>query len=223
MEHLSERKMTKICKLLMKQNEEEEKLKKYKVANENVKKYNEIAQLKIKGKKINKKLDEIKEKMKMFETIKTVEVSANDEEYELKYDCEGDEDEDGKDKRVERFRCDFEECKQSYKRKEKLSQHFTSHFTGELTCKQCNATFTSKESLKRHLLIHENKRQFKCPHEGCDKTFNTRDGFNSHKTVHSENKLFKCTFDGCDYVTNIHGYERRYLKAHIKRVHLKKK
>ena len=150
-----------------------------------------------------------------------------------------------------------------------------------MTCKQCNATFTLKDDLKRHLLLHENERQFKCPHEGCDKIFNTKDDLDQHKVVHLENKLFKCndcsfktnycsnlnehiktkhtrqglvkckwpgchkeftkkylyshmkthrktnhfkcTFDGCDYVTNIHGYEQRYLKAHIKRVHLKKK
>ena len=61
MEYLSEIAMRKICKILIQQNDEEKKkLKKYKVANGNVKKYNKIAQLKLKGKIRNENLNEIK-------------------------------------------------------------------------------------------------------------------------------------------------------------------
>lgn len=43
MEHLSKIQLRRICKILIRQNDEEKKkLKKYKVVNGNVKKYNEI-------------------------------------------------------------------------------------------------------------------------------------------------------------------------------------
>ena len=45
-----------------------------------------------------------------------------------------------------------------------------SHFTDELTCRKCEITFGCKQSLKNHLLIHENQRQLKVvTNEGCDK------------------------------------------------------
>ena len=57
-------------------------MKKYKQVNRNNKIYNEIAQLKIKEKKKNKKLDEAKEKIKMFEAIKKkIKVNVKDENY----------------------------------------------------------------------------------------------------------------------------------------------
>lgn len=50
-----------ICKILIKQNNEKvKKLKKNKVVNGNVKKYNKIAQMKINGKNDNEKLNKIK-------------------------------------------------------------------------------------------------------------------------------------------------------------------
>lgn len=87
------------------------------------------------------------------------------------------------------------------------------HFTNEFTCKQCNVTIAHKERLKRHLLSHENKRQFKYPHEGCWKTFNTKDGVNNHKVVHLENNF--CNY--CSIQTN----RLKSLDNHIKGKHTK--
>ena len=73
-------------------------------------------------------------------------------------------------------------------------QHFTNHFTGELTCEQCNVTFTRKCGLKINLLIHESKRQFKCPQDECDRTFNTKHRLKEYEVVHLKNKLFRCNY-----------------------------
>ena len=212
MEHLSEISMRRICKILMQRNnEEEKKLRKYKVVNRNIKKYNKIGQLKIKGKITNEKFNEIAKKIKIFDAIKRMEVNVED--YKMKYDCEED-DQDVKDNdKVERFNCKFEACKQSYKHKNKFVEHFINHLTDEFTCKQCNSKFTLKDTLNRHLLLHENKRQIKCLHEGCSKTFNTKIGLNQHKVVHLENKLFKC--NDCSFETN----RSFILNNHIKGKH----
>lgn len=69
-----------------------------------------------------------------------------DEEYNVEYWQEKDV-KDGE----ERFTCDYEDCKQSYKQK--------CHFTEELTCKKCGKTFGIKNDLKNDLLSHESKRQ----------------------------------------------------------------
>ena len=215
MNHLGKKSLIRICKVLIKQNDDEEKkLKKYKMVNGNVKKYNGTAQLKITWKKNKENFNGINKIIKIFETIKIMKVNIKDENYKLKYNYE-ENDEDVQNNKVERFNCGFEGCKQSYKCKEQFLYHFRSHFTGELTCKQCNVTFKQKEGLRHHLLSHENKRQFICPNQGCDKAFNNKGNLNQHKVVHLKNKL-QCNY--CSYKTN----HLRYLKEHIKGRHTKR-
>ena len=215
MEYLSKIAMRRICKILIEQDgEEKKKLKKYKVANGNVKKYNKIAQLKLKEKIRNEKLSETNKKIKMFDAIKRMKVNVKDEDYKVKSNCE-EEDEDIQVGRIKRFNCDFEGCKKTYQGKGKFTEHFISHFTGEIKCEQCNATFTFKSGLENHLLVHENKRKFKCPHEGCNKTFNTEMILNQHKLVHLQNKLYQCNY--CSFKTN----RRENLDYHIKAKHMK--
>ena len=84
--------------------------------------------------------------------VEVEDKDKNDEEY----DC--DDVEDSNDGRDEGFNCDFKGCKRSYKRKGEFLQHFKSHFTGDLTCKQYGMTFRFKVLLNRHLLVHENKK-----------------------------------------------------------------
>ena len=113
-------------------------------------------------------------------------MKVNEDKNEGKYDCEDKE--DGKRKN---FICDFEGCSQSYKRKKDYAFDFKCHFIGELTCKQCGMAFKFQHVLRSHLLIHENKRLFKCLHKGCGKTFNTKNDLRSHQVVHLNNKQFK--------------------------------
>ena len=46
----------------------------------------------------------------MFDAIKMMKINVNDEDCNLKYDCE-EYDEDVQDDRNKRFNCDFEGCK----------------------------------------------------------------------------------------------------------------
>ena len=59
-------------------------------------------------------------------------------------------------------------------------------FTGKLTCKQCNITFTLKCELENHLLTHKNKRQSKCQHESCNKPFKWPHQSPTHKARFSQ-------------------------------------
>ena len=50
------------------------------------------------------------------------------------------------------------------------------------------------------MLIHENKRQFQCQHEGCGKRFNFKMNLIQHQVVHKEENWFKCEY--CSHETN---------------------
>lgn len=139
MNHLGEPLLIKICKILIKQNNEEEKrLKKYKMVNANIKLYNESLQKEIIGK--NEKLEKMN---KVKESIEKMKV--NEDKDEGKYDCEN---KDGKSKI---FICDFEGCSQSYNSKKNFAFDFTCHFIGELTCKQYGLAFKFQHVLRSHL------------------------------------------------------------------------
>ena len=141
-----------LCKCFIRSNnEDEEKMKKYKQVNENIKLYIEVAQQKIKEKNRKKILEEMKEI-----EMKEMEVNVKEED-ENENDCHEDIDQDDTD---ERFICDFEGCKQVYKKKEQFVYHFKSHFTGSLTCKECGQMFGLNQN-KQRMLSHKNKNKNK--------------------------------------------------------------
>ncbi|CAM9098855.1 unnamed protein product, partial [Lampetra planeri] len=55
-------------------------------------------------------------------------------------------------------------------------------------CSLCEATFNRKDKVKRHMLIHEPYKKYKCPfrtHVGCTKEFNRPDKLKAHILSHS--------------------------------------
>ena len=101
--------------------------------------------------------------------------NAKDQDYE--------EDTQDTSNKVERFTCDVEGCKRSFRFKNDFLVHFRCHFTDELTCNQCNVTFTLKNGLGIHLLLHKNKWQFQCQHEGCEKLLIPKLAWSFHKVL----------------------------------------
>ena len=111
----------------------------------------------------------------MYDAIKMVKINVGDKNYKNVYE---EDDERYKMIRQRDSIVNLKVANNHIEIKEFFSQHFTSHFTSEFTYKQCNLKSTLKSGLKNHLLLHKNKRQFKCSHESCDKTFNTKSGLN---------------------------------------------
>ena len=60
------------------------------------------------------------------------------------------------------------------------------------TCDECGNKFTSKSSLKAHIMaVHKRKRPFKCTK--CEATFNYKTAVTRHTAiVHDGKKPFKC-------------------------------
>ncbi|KAL7633198.1 UNVERIFIED_CONTAM: hypothetical protein RMT77_016568 [Armadillidium vulgare] len=75
-----------------------------------------------------------------------------------------------------------------------------------LSCRNCNFSFKSKDELKTHLKTH-NRRRFKCAH--CSYECNLKYRLKRHMLTHSNIKLFKCC--DCSYECN----RKSNLKAHM--------
>jgi uncharacterized Zn-finger protein len=55
-------------------------------------------------------------------------------------------------------------------------------------CNVCDAAFNRRDKLKRHKLVHDPIKRFKCPfkaHTGCPKEFNRPDKLKAHILTHS--------------------------------------
>mgnify|MGYP002716455416 FL=1 len=94
----------------------------------------------------------------------------------------------------EMFECS--ECKQVFKYKQLLLQHVQNVHEGHraYTCDVCWATFSSKNSLRNHRVIHLSLRY---PCEECGNEFKGRSGLYLHKQrVHRGKKDFECDYCG---------------------------
>ena len=76
-------------------------------------------------------------------------------------------------------------------------------------CLYCQKTFTRKDSLQRHLLLHTKLHQFTC--DKCDKTFTRKDLFDAHTRHHNAPK-FKC--DKCDKTFTTKSNLENHMKRH---------
>jgi len=61
---------------------------------------------------------------------------------------------------------------------------------GQKDCNECGKTFTTKQALDRHLMLHTGEKPFKC--DECDKAFVTVFSMKQHKITHSDVKPFAC-------------------------------
>ena len=90
--------------------------------------------------------------------------------------------------------------------------------SGHYSCNHCEYRSKNKESLKKHIIIHEGVK-FTCMWDGCDQKYTSRDNVRRHmKTAHGiQGDDFGC--DKCTMKFSI----PEALKAHIVEAHTRKR
>lgn len=116
---------------------------------------------------------------------------------------------------VRSFSCDFDGCDKSYKTKSALHNHRIYHTEEKWHCNYCQKKFHFNFLLQQHETTHlgvKEGKTFDC--DICKKKFNTRNKLTKHRGIHDSNQ-YACKKDGCNFKGNL----RRYLIAHMKRMH----
>ncbi|KAL6268870.1 hypothetical protein P5V15_001990 [Pogonomyrmex californicus] len=65
-----------------------------------------------------------------------------------------------------------------------LSKHMHTHKAYSIECPHCDKMFKNSSTLKQHVRIHEDQRQYRC--DTCGVGFNRRDGLRLHMRVHEK-------------------------------------
>ncbi|KAL7631847.1 UNVERIFIED_CONTAM: hypothetical protein RMT77_017849 [Armadillidium vulgare] len=94
-------------------------------------------------------------------------------------------------------------------RAEVPQQNIKKYQIENLSCRNCNFCFKSKDELKTHLKTH-NKRRFKCAH--CSYECIVRSVLKRHLLIHRNAKLYKCS--DCSYECNHKGHLRTHMLSH---------
>ncbi|ODV82683.1 hypothetical protein CANARDRAFT_122637 [[Candida] arabinofermentans NRRL YB-2248] len=86
-----------------------------------------------------------------------------------------------------KFACNYSDCKHQFTRKYRLTEHILKIHKGlvfSYDCKSCDASYQSKENLKRHSVIHSLKYVCKF----CDKVIDRKKRFDEHLVKCKGNK-----------------------------------
>ena len=84
-------------------------------------------------------------------------------------------------------------CTRTYSTKFSLKNHIRTKHEGQLfACSydKCRKTFSSYQTLRDHILVHQNKFKYTC--ELCGRGFMKTDHFQDHLNRHSKVKPFAC-------------------------------
>ncbi|XP_017885673.1 uncharacterized protein LOC108628345 [Ceratina calcarata] len=79
-----------------------------------------------------------------------------------------------------------------------LSKHMHTHKAYTIQCPHCDKMFKNSSTLKQHVRIHEDQRQYRC--DTCGVGFNRRDGLRLHMRVHEKSDsrgLKECSCQVC--------------------------
>ncbi|KAJ8673595.1 hypothetical protein QAD02_004857 [Eretmocerus hayati] len=97
-----------------------------------------------------------------------------------------------------------------------MSKHMHTHRSYTIDCPQCDKKFKNTSTLKQHLRIHDDQREYVC--DQCGVGFNRRDGLKLHLKVHEKSgsqKLKECSCQLCGEKFESHSR----LVLHRSRVH----
>lgn len=107
-----------------------------------------------------------------------------------------------------------------FKTKRLLALHLKKHAGRQFNCNQCEKTFRSTQSLKRHLEYHTGviKKPFAC--DVCGKGFRLKTNLIEHRRIHTGEKPYTCeycaanfrtTSSYCGHMKKIHGLALTFL------------
>ena len=90
--------------------------------------------------------------------------------------------------------CPVEYCDREYKSKFNLKKHVQTWHLNIIafSCKVCNKRFVSKQNLREHNFIHQDKKPFRCSF--CGKKFRQSSQLCLHKRSHKKNYAETCKF-----------------------------
>lgn len=98
-----------------------------------------------------------------------------------------------------KFKCKI--CGKGFWHSRAFDNHTSLH-QRSLNDKKCMCTvcgkYLSATHLQSHMLLHMNKKPFKCSYDGCEKYFRTKTNIVEHMRSHTGEKPFQCTIDGCN-------------------------
>ncbi|KAJ8917467.1 hypothetical protein NQ315_005514 [Exocentrus adspersus] len=108
------------------------------------------------------------------------------------------------------FDCPYENCEKSYPSQRSLKKHLTTHSAvANYICSKCGKKFNSYDNFKYHIKTHDGKRDFLCTI--CGKAFLQSVHLKYHMWGHTGVKQFRCEDCGRSYSTVSH------LKKHRSR------
>jgi uncharacterized Zn-finger protein len=83
------------------------------------------------------------------------------------------------------FECSHKGCNKGFTTRFSLRRHMVSH-KGErkFQCKMCGKFFLLAQYLKEHEYIHTGANPYKCKYAGCDKAFKQAGKLSQHKKMH---------------------------------------
>ncbi|ROT82132.1 hypothetical protein C7M84_024719 [Penaeus vannamei] len=115
--------------------------------------------------------------------------------------------------RSELLACSF--CPKTFAKGKHYTQHLRIHVsTQRFSCKVCNASYSRKAKLARHMLSHSQEQQVKMHKcSKCPKSFSEKEYLQAHLKLHEGGKKYECDACGflCSSTYNLDTHKKQHL------------